>query len=234
MTRRLLIVDDDPAIRETLGEVLAGDGTEVVVAESAEAALVRIAHDGAEVILSDVRMSGLDGVELLRLLRERGCDADVILMTAFDDMPTVVAAMREGAAEFLVKPLDLHDLRRVIDVVFEDRKARSRAGKREGAPTSRPTQPNPLVGRDPGMVAVYKLVGQASASRATVLIRGETGTGKELIARAIHNQSPREAEMFQAVNCAAINENLLESELFGHERGSFTGAHAEKKGLFEV
>ncbi|MDQ3227897.1 MAG: sigma-54 dependent transcriptional regulator [Chloroflexota bacterium] len=234
MTRRLLIVDDDPAIRETLGEVLAGDGTEVAVAESAEAALVRIAHDGAEVILSDVRMSGLDGVELLRLLRERGCDADVILMTAFDDMPTVVAAMREGAAEFLVKPLDLHDLRRVIDVVFEDRKARSRAGKREGAPTSRPTQPNPLVGRDPGMVAVYKLVGQASASRATVLIRGETGTGKELIARAVHSNS-REAEApFVAVNCAALPASLLESELFGHVRGSFTGASADRRGRFSL
>ena len=127
-------------------------------------------------ILSDVRMSGLDGVGLLKLLRERHSDADVILMTAFDDMSTVVSAMREGAAEFLVKPLDLHDLRRVIERVFDDRRARTRAGKRDdsSAPDPNKLSGDVLFGRDPRMLAVYKLIGQAAVSRATALIRGET------------------------------------------------------------
>jgi two-component system, NtrC family, nitrogen regulation response regulator GlnG len=186
------------------------------------------------VILSDVRMSGLDGVALLRLLRERHSDADVILMTAFDDMSTVVSAMREGAAEFLVKPLDLHDLRRVIERVFDDRRARARAGKRNDATTQSPTQlsGDALIGRDPRMLSVYKLIGHAAVSRATALIRGETGTGKELVARAIHANSAESKAPFIAVNCAALPANLLESELFGHVRGAFTGATGDRRGRF--
>jgi DNA-binding NtrC family response regulator len=181
-------------------------------------------------------MSGLDGVALLRLLRERQSDADVILMTAFDDMSTVVSAMREGAAEFLVKPLDLHDLRRVIDRVFDDRRARARAGKRADAAVPGPTQlsGDALVGRDVRMLAVYKLIGQAAVSRATALIRGETGTGKELVARAIHANSAESKAPFIAVNCAALPANLLESELFGHVRGAFTGATGDRRGRFAL
>ena len=171
--RRLLIVDDDAVIRDSLAEALTDEKTEVMTAESAEAALASIARPGGgtEVILSDVRMSGLDGVALLGLLRERHSDADVILMTAFDDMPTVVSAMREGAAEFLVKPLDLHDLRRVIDRVFDDRRARAAAGKRGDATLPRPVlaDGSPLIGRDPRMRAVYKLIGQAKTREALPL-----------------------------------------------------------------
>jgi len=238
VVRRLLIVDDDAAIRDSLADALADDKSEVTTAGSAEAALASIARPGggADVILSDVRMSGLDGIALLRLLRERDSDADVILMTAFDDMHTVVSAMREGAAEFLVKPLDLHDLRRVIDRVFDDRRARARAGKRDDAPAASSAQlsGDALVGRDPRMLAVYKLIGQAAISRATALIRGETGTGKELVARAIHANSAESKAPFIAVNCAALPENLLESELFGHVRGAFTGATGDRRGRFAL
>ncbi|MDP9176786.1 MAG: sigma-54 dependent transcriptional regulator [Gemmatimonadota bacterium] len=157
-------------------------------------------------------------------------------MTAFDDMSTVVYAMREGAAEFLVKPLELHDLRRVIERVFDDRRARSRAGKRDDAAVPSLTQQpgDALVGRDPRMVAVYKLIGQAAVSRATALIRGETGTGKELVARAIHANSAESKAPFIAVNCVALPANLLESELFGHVRGAFTGATGDRRGRFAL
>jgi len=167
------------------------------------------------------------------LLRERAPSIEVVLMSAFDDMPTVVTAMREGALDFLPKPLDLHDLRRVIRRIFEDRRLRDqvRAVAEDGAEAY---QLRKLVGRDPKMIAMYKLVGQAAATRTTILIRGESGTGKELIARAIHFNSPDASEPFVALNCTALPATLLESELFGHVRGAFTGAHATRRGRFEL
>ena len=157
-------------------------------------------------------------------------------MTAFDDMPTVVAGMREGAVEFLVKPLELHALRRVLDGVFEDRRLRTRRESRpEDALVSVPGGfPGTLVGHDPKMVEVFKRIGQAACSRTTVLIRGETGTGKELIARAIHSSSAESDAPFVAVNCAALPATLLESELFGHVRGAFTGATGDRRGRFAL
>jgi DNA-binding NtrC family response regulator len=152
------------------------------------------------------------------------------MMTAYDDMATVVSAMREGAVEFLVKPLDLHNVRRVLDLIFEDRRSRARA-KPLG---ERPLALGNLAGHDPRMIAVYKLIGQAAGSRATVLIRGESGTGKELVARAIHSSSVASAEPFVPVNCAALPDTLLESELFGHTRGAFTGAVTPRKGRFAL
>lgn len=234
--RRLLIVDDDSVIRESLAEALANEASAVTTADSAETALARVASEGADVILSDIRMSDLDGIGFLRLLRERGCDSDVILMTAFDDMSTVVSAMREGAAEFLVKPLDLHELRRVVERVFEDREARAEAAKQAPlhAAGKEPVFGDELVGRHPSMLAVYKLIGLAAATRKTVLVRGETGTGKELVARAIHKNSVDANAPFIAVNCAALPATLLESELFGHMRGSFTGATGERRGRFAL
>jgi DNA-binding NtrC family response regulator len=188
MTKRILLVDDDPTIRESLAEALADGATEVRTAETAERALALLADGSADVVVSDVRMPGLDGVALLRLVRERAPSVDVVLMTAYDDMPTVVSAMRDGAAEFLVKPLDLHELRRVLARVFEDRRTRERVGRaaEEGAAY----RLDQLVGRDPRMIEIYKLIGQVAGSRATVLIRGESGTGKELIARAVHSRDP--------------------------------------------
>ncbi|MBA2627114.1 MAG: sigma-54-dependent Fis family transcriptional regulator, partial [Gemmatimonadales bacterium] len=228
MIRTLLIVDDDRHIRESLGEALADQFTTVHTAESAQHALALIGTGGVDVVLSDIRMPDIDGIAFLRLLRERASGIDVVLMTAFDDMTTVVSGMREGAVEFLVKPLDLHVLRRVIDGVFEDRRVRDRGAARsaEGVGSIPGGFSGALLGHDPRMVEVFKRIGQAAGGRATVLIRGETGTGKELIARAIHANSRDGSAPFVAVNCAALPESLLESELFGHVRGAFTGATA--------
>jgi len=232
MPKRVLVVDDDPSIREALSQALAAE-MELRVADSAEQALAMLSTAAPDVILSDVRMPGLDGLALLRLLRERAPTVDVVMMSAFDDMATVVTSMREGAADFLAKPLDLHDLRRVLGRVFEDRRTRERkkAAVEDEAATYRLDS---LVGRDPRMIETYKLVGQAASVRTNVLIRGESGTGKELIARAIHYNSADAGEPFVALNCTALPSTLLESELFGHVKGAFTGALASRRGRFEL
>ena len=229
--RRLLIVDDDPTIRTSLAEALADNGTtEVRVADGPHQALAMLEFATPDVVLSDVRMPEMDGIAFLTLLHERAPSVDVILMTAYDDMPTVVSAMRAGAVEFLVKPLDLHLVRRVLDTVFDDRRARAHPPR----PPAAELTLGDLAGRDPRMIAVYKLIGQAAMTRATVLIRGESGTGKELVARAIHANSVAAAEPFVPVNCAALPTPLLESELFGHTRGAFTGAVNARKGRFAL
>ncbi len=233
MKRSLLVVDDDTDIRAALAEALVDERTEVHTAESATSALAVLATNRIDVVLTDIRMPGLDGIALLKLLRERAIDVDVVLMTAYDDMATVVAGMREGAVEFLVKPLELHVLRRVLAGVMEDRRLRGKTltgvdrGLADGISGS-------LLGHDPKMIAVFKRIGQAAGSRATVLIRGETGTGKELVARAIHSSQADVSAPFVAVNCAALPANLLESELFGHVRGSFTGASGDRQGRFAL
>jgi DNA-binding NtrC family response regulator len=229
MSRRVLIVDDDPVIRSSLAEALADDGIIVHEAEDGARALAVFDEARPDVVLSDVRMPDIDGLELLRMLRERAPSVDVVLMTAFDDMPTVVSGMRGGAVEFLVKPLNLGRLREVMHRVFQDRRLR-----RQAAAADTETPLGDLIGRDPRMIEVYKLVGQAAATNATVLIRGESGTGKELIARAIHANSGSAREPFVPVNCAAVPNTLLESELFGHTRGAFTGAHEARRGRFAL
>jgi DNA-binding NtrC family response regulator len=165
------------------------------------------------------------------MVRNRAPTVDVILMTAYDDMRTVVAAMRGGAVEFLTKPVRLEQLRGVLTRVFEDRQLRRRAKTLSEGDES---ASGDIVGRDPAMIDVFKLIGQAARSHATVLIRGESGTGKELIARAIHVSSAAAAEPFVPVNCAALPNTLLESELFGHVRGAFTGAHESRRGRFAL
>jgi len=229
MTKKVLVVDDDATIRVALRDALTSAGFDVDLAESASQALAVIAHAPPDIMVSDIRMPDVSGLELLRLLRERAPDIAVVLMTAFDDMPTVVEAMKHGAVEFLVKPLDLDDLQKTLERVLEDRESRRRmqesaAGRAENA----------IVGRDPQMIDIYKLVGQAASTHATVLIRGESGTGKELVARAIHAHSTWAAEPFVPVNCAALPSTLLESELFGHVRGSFTGAIGNRLGRFAI
>jgi len=231
--KRILIVDDDPDIRKSLPGGLSALGAEIATAKDGEDALAKVASEPPDMVLTDVRMPGLDGVELLRLLRDRAPTVDVILMTAYDDMPTVVAGMREGARDFLVKPLDLHDLRRVVREVFEDRRTRERV-RQAAEDEAVGYRLNELVGRDPRMIGTYKLVGQLAANRANVLIRGETGTGKEVVARAIHFNSPGAAEPFIPVNCTAFAPTLLESELFGHVRGAFTGAVSDHRGRFAL
>jgi DNA-binding NtrC family response regulator len=231
MRGRVLVVDDDGSVRESLRDALASVGLEVRCAESAGGALATLDGSPPDVLLTDVRMPGMDGLELLGVLRERAPAIDVILMTAFDDMATVVTAMRQGAADFLVKPLDVEDLRRTLARVLEDRRARERA-RRSSAGEGAPVVTHELVGHDPRMIEIFKVVGKVAAGTTNVLIRGESGTGKELIARAIHLNSANAAEPFVPVNCTALPSTLLESELFGHVKGSFTGAHADRRGRF--
>jgi DNA-binding NtrC family response regulator len=230
--REVLVVDDDAAIRVALSEALTDMGVAVRAAADGSEALAMIAAAAPDLVLTDVRMPGVGGVELLRLLRQRAPDTDVVLMTAHDDMPTIVTAMREGALDFLVKPIRFELLRELTTRVFEDRRARHLQPRGTAQPGSFTT--DALVGRDPAMIQVFKLVGQAAAGRVNVLIRGESGTGKELVARAIHASSADSREPFVPVNCAALPTTLLESELFGHTRGAFTGAVGARRGRFAL
>jgi DNA-binding NtrC family response regulator len=230
--RSVLIVDDDAAIRTSLADAVSEWASEVRVAADATEALARIAEQVPELVLSDVRMPGTGGLDLLRLLRERAPSTDVVLMTAYDDMNTVVAAMREGAIDFVMKPIALGALHDLVEKVFEDRRARRTVARPKEDPTSYAM--DALVGRDPRMIDAFKRVGQAAAGSANVLIRGESGTGKELIARAVHFNSREAAEPFVPINCAALPTTLLESELFGHTRGAFTGAVGARRGRFAL
>jgi DNA-binding NtrC family response regulator len=231
MRGKVLIVDDDRVVRESLHDALASAGLEVRCVADATAALASLDGYRPDVLLTDVRMPAMGGLELLGVLRERAPEIDVVLMTAFDDMATVVTAMRQGATDFLVKPLDVCELRRRLARVLEDRRARGRA-RRVRPPDGGPCLDDELVGHAPRMIEIFKLVGRLAASTTSVLIRGESGTGKELIARAIHRNSASAAEPFVPVNCTALPSTLLESELFGHVKGSFTGAHTDRGGRF--
>ena len=231
-SRQILIVDDDTAIRTSLAEAVSEWAAEVRVAADATEALARVAERAPDLVLTDVRMPGDSGVDLLKLLRERTPDTDVVLMTAYEDMTTIVTAMREGAVDFIVKPIALDALHDLVDRVFEDRRTRRRSSRAKDDPAAYAL--DTLVGRDPRMIQAFKMVGQAAAGRANVLVRGESGTGKELIARAIHFNSRSAADPFIAVNCAALPTTLLESELFGHTRGAFTGAVGARRGRFAL
>ncbi len=233
MPLRILLVDDDPAVRRSLSETLSEEGHEVRTSENAEEALSQVAEYAPDLILSDIRMPGLSGIELLERVKQQAPSVDVILMTAYDDMPTVVRAMREGAFDFLVKPLQLAELQAVLDRGLADRHAREQV-LRAAEDRADAYRLDALVGHDPRMIEVYKLVGQLATGRVTVLIRGETGTGKEMVARAIHYNSPDAERPFIAVNCSALPESLLESELFGHVRGAFTGAVGDRRGRFAL
>jgi two-component system, NtrC family, response regulator HydG len=235
MALRVLLVEDNPSVARSIADTLADEGVGVEVAHSAEQALARLDAVKPDAVLSDVRMPGMDGIQLLKVIRERAAEIDVVLMTAYEDLPTVAAAMREGAFEFLVKPLRLVDVRNVLARLADDRRAREQARDR-ARDDAEPYRLHSLVGRNPRMIDVYKRVGQLAANRVHCLLRGETGTGKGMVARAIHFNSPPPfaAEPFIAVNCTAIPETLLESELFGHVKGAFTGATHDRRGRFAL
>src|SRR5829696_9180511 len=230
---RVLVVDDDASIRETLELHFRGAGHEVVTAASAEEALARLATADPMLVVTDVRMGGMDGIALLELMRARRPDVDVVVITAFEDMRTAIGAMKAGAYDYLVKPLDLDRIDFVVERCVRDQRLRRRAAQL-AADAAEPYALSQLVGRDQAMIEIYKTIGAVARARTPVLIRGETGTGKELIARAIHFNSADATEPFVAVNCTSIPEPLLESELFGHVKGSFTGAVGDRKGRFEL
>jgi DNA-binding NtrC family response regulator len=228
---RILVVEDDHSHRTTLERHLTRLGHEVLAVESGMSALSRLAGFGPELVITDVQMPELNGFELLRRIRTDASGVDVVIITGFAGIQGAIDAMREGAYDYLVKPLDLDILDEVVSRCLADR--RTTSAFHDAVPPPQVTNGG-LVGRHPVMMDLYKTVGTLAASRAAVLIRGETGTGKELVARSIHENSASAQAPFVAVNCAAVPESLLESELFGHVRGAFTGATSDRMGRFEL
>lgn len=233
MSQRILVVDDDTDALEVYKTRLTHAGFEVETVESAEKALGRVKAFDPGLVVTDVRMSGMTGLDLLSRIRDAMEGVEVVVMTGHDDMETAVTAMKSGAFDFLVKPVDPKDLQGLAERCFKEHELTAETeAPGEDALESLPR--GQLVGRDPRMIDIYKTIGVLARNRATVLVRGETGTGKEVIARAIHQHSAHSDQPFIAVNCTALTDTLLESELFGHVKGAFTGAIGHRKGYFEL
>jgi two-component system response regulator AtoC len=230
---RVLIVDDERKMRRVLQILLEQIGLESVAAENGEEALERFAAESIDLVLTDLKMPGIDGIELLKRIREQEADVPVIVLTAHGTVQTAVEAMKHGAFDYVLKPFDLEAIELVIRKALEMRQYRTENRYLREQLAAAPTFEN-LVGSSPAMQAVYDVIRQVAPAKSAVLITGETGTGKELVARAIHNLSPRQDKLFVPLNCAAIPAELLESELFGHTRGAFTGAQADRTGKFEL
>jgi two-component system, NtrC family, response regulator AtoC len=227
---RILIVDDEPNMCRSLS-ILLGDGREVQTARTGEEALTKL-DDDTDVVVCDLSMPGIDGIEVLRRVRARGSEARVILMTAYSTVQSAVEAMRLGAHEYLIKPFTDEEITGAVESALRQ-SGPSRHARRVRAEGPAEDRLGELVGRSEPMQRLFRVVERAAESDSTVLVTGESGTGKELIARAIHRLGRRKDGPFVAVNCAALSEGLLESEIFGHERGAFTGAHKTKIGRLE-
>ncbi|MBU4095886.1 MAG: sigma 54-interacting transcriptional regulator, partial [Gammaproteobacteria bacterium] len=224
------IIDDDRSIRWVLEKALGRENIDCASFTSADEALDRLAAgETPRVLLSDIRMPGASGLDLLRQVKQDFPDLPVIIMTAYSDLDSAVAAFQGGAFEYLPKPFD------VDQAVALVRRALDQVTPRHGASTAEPTEQvaPEILGQAPAMQEIFRAIGRLSQSSATVLINGESGTGKELVARALHRHSPRKDGPFIALNTAAIPRDLLESELFGHEKGAFTGANTQRRGRFE-
>ncbi|ASP37170.1 nitrogen regulation protein NR(I) [Bacterioplanes sanyensis] len=223
------IIDDDKSIRWVLEKALTQANLTTRVFEQAEPALKQLQHEHPDAIISDIRMPGMDGLELLRRAHEAHPDLPVIIMTAHSDLESAVSSYRQGAFEYLPKPFDVDDavelIHRAIAHFAEISAQQPNAAEDDDNPE--------IIGEAPAMQEVFRAIGRLSQSNITVLINGESGTGKELVAHALHKHSPRSANPFIALNMAAIPKDLIESELFGHEKGSFTGAGGQRRGRFE-
>ena len=229
----ILIVDDEPNYQIVLSEILKDEGYEVFTANSGLAGLPIVYSTDLDLVLSDMKMPGMDGIAFLEKIKEYNKELPVILITAYAEVEKAVEAMRLGAFTYLAKPFSnqqlLASVRKAIEhygLIREIRRLRDEATPRSGF--------GGMIGKSPSMRAVYQLIEKVAPTPSSVLITGESGTGKELVARAIHNHSPRKDAPFISVNCAALSEHLLESELFGHERGAFTDAVTMRKGRFEL
>jgi len=253
MSERILIVDDEVAIRESLEEALRSDSYDVSGAETGEAALAMLHNGTFDLVVTDLKMPGVSGLELLQALRNQGKETPVIMMTAYGDVDTAVESMRLGAYDFIQKPFKLGTMKSQVRaalkatrpgavVAVEDEpqterpKARKRTPARSAVASATPYME--MIRACPGLTSIRHLLEKVGGSRAgndtPVLIRGESGSGKEIVARAIHEVSGVPNAPFMEINCAAVPESLLESELMGHEKGAFTDAKARKEGLFEV
>ena len=229
----ILVVDDEPNYLIVLSELLRDEGYEVFTADGGENALKIIEESELDMVISDMQMPGMDGLQLLQAVKTVNPDLPVIMVTAFAEVEKAVKAMQAGAFSYLAKPFSndelLVNIKKAIhhhSLVRENTRLRNEIHGKTGY--------SGMVGKNPKMLQVYEMIEKVAPTPASVLISGESGTGKELIAKAIHANSPRAKEAFITVNCAALSENLLESELFGHEKGSFTGAVAMRKGRFEL
>ena len=231
---KVLIIDDDKDLRYSLRRALAGQGHNVLEADSGESGVALAKREQPDVILLDNRMSGISGIETLQMLRGAQPQAMVILMTAFGTTQTAIEAMKFGAYDYVMKPFDQAKLIALVDRALSARRDLNSVTKAGRSLVNPADYKEGLVGSSEPMQEVLKSIGQVAASDATVLITGESGTGKELVARCIAQHSLRAKGPFIAVNCAAIPENLIESELFGHEKGAFTGAANQKPGKFEL
>lgn len=236
MIERILVADDDANIREMLREFLEDEGYDVAEAENSTEVMAAVSDDksGQQLVLMDVRMPDKSGIDVLRELSEaRGTQLPFIIMTAYGTANVAIEAMQFGAYDYITKPFDLDDVLLTIKRYFEHRALKEQvAGLRTN---QRESDPNDyIIGNSPSMQDVYKVVGRVARSDATVLVTGETGTGKELVATVLHRNSNYSGGQLIKVNCAALPETLLESELFGHEKGAFTGATNQRKGRFEM
>jgi two-component system response regulator HydG len=231
---RILVVDDEATARNGLGKLLEQEGYVVDLAGDGVEALASVSDNPPGLIITDLKMPNMDGMELLRQLGQRGIEIPTVVATAFGEVSTAVAAMRAGAQDYLTKPIDFDALLLIVERTLarpelkseaENLRRQLRARDKEGL--------EGLLGASPAMQRVYQMVRQVAAARATVLITGESGTGKGEVARALHSLSPRKDAPFVSLHCAALAESLLESELFGHEKGAFTGADKKRIGRFE-
>ncbi len=229
---RILIVDDDEVTCNLLEEVLAKEGYEIHKALDGRVAIEKGEGRSYDVVLTDIKMLDVDGMQVLRAYRHKDPETIVIMMTAFGSIETAIGAIKEGAYDYVSKPFKLEEIKLTIHRALEQKRLlRENLQYRQELMTKYKLEN--IVGRSPQMLQVYKTIGRVSQSRSTILITGESGTGKELVARAIHFNSGRSSGPFVPVDCSSLAETLLESELFGHVRGAFTGAVAAKKGLFE-
>ncbi len=233
----ILIVDDEVVVRDSLLKWFALEGYQVRVAASGQEALSLLADGEStpefDVALVDIKMPGIDGIELQRRIHEANPDLMVIIMTGYATVETAVQALKQGAYDYITKPVDPDELSHLVAKAIEHRRARRQVERlREDLAEVLPA--TDLIGRSPGMKKVSELISMVAPTDATVLITGESGTGKEVVARAIHNASPRRLNTMVVIHCGALTETLLESELFGHEKGAFTGAQCRRTGKFEV
>ncbi|MBY0273727.1 nitrogen regulation protein NR(I) [Candidatus Binatia bacterium] len=232
-TARILVADDERSIRWVLSEALTADGHQVSEAATGTDALAILNRGATDVAFLDIRMPDMNGLDVVSKAREAGCQTTLIVMTAQTTMANAVEAMKRGAYDYLTKPFDLDVVRMLVTRVLETRQLSSEVNVLKGELRKRYEVGVDIIGRSPAMQNIYKLLGRVAKNDATVLIEGESGTGKELIAKAIHYHSPRWQGPFVALNCSAIPRELLESELFGFERGAFTGAIERRAGKFE-
>ena len=227
---KILVIDDDAVARELLADALKKDGYEVESFSNGSDALARGQQATFDLVLTDIRMGTVDGLTVLREFKRFSPDTSIVLLTAFGSLEGAIEGIKQGAFDYLAKPFRKEEVKLVVQRALDHCKL-VRENKRFRVELKEKEEWSPLVGSSPAMLDVYKLVARVSESKSTVLLQGESGTGKELIARAIHTNSPRRDKPFIPVNCGALPDTLLESEMFGHEKGAFTGAVGMKAGL---